>query len=128
MRLSSRLCVALLGVALLGIGCWSPSTQAQTPASAPNAAAAPAADTSVTDKNKNPLNVAFAKAARKYKMAEKDGKQLYCRKETQLGTRLAKTVCLSKDELTDLVIASQQARDTLTMPRASQCGTSSGCN
>ena len=39
-----------------------------------------------------------------------------------LGSRLPKTVCLSKDQLMDTVIAMQQARDSLAVGKASPCG------
>jgi hypothetical protein len=129
MRVLRHLCIALLG-----IGLGSQQTLAQTATAtatvAPAATSTPAAESkNKDDKSKNPLDLAFAKAAKRYKPMQRDGQNFYCRKETPLGSRLPRTVCLTKDELTDHVIASQQARDGLIKPTAGDCGLSKhGCN
>ncbi|HEY0682077.1 MAG TPA: hypothetical protein VGD45_07095 [Steroidobacter sp.] len=68
----------------------------------PASEATPPPATDEADKERRET-VEFERVAKQYQKSEKDGETLYCRKEKTLGTRIAKTVCLTTTQLRDRI-------------------------
>ena len=113
----------VVGAALLG-ACASQS--ASTPSSpAPTSAAAPA----VTAKNEpvspDAIEKRFQEVARSYKMVEKDGKTLYCKREKVLGSTIPTMQCLTESQLRLQVEQMEDVRER--MRSNGRCTLGSGC-
>jgi hypothetical protein len=82
----------------------------ERPADPPSAASTPAA---------REEDERFERIAAGWKATPRGETTVYCRTETRLGTRLGKTVCLTRQQLLDRARAGQDARDRMTKPN--QC-------
>ena len=90
---------------LLGACASSPETPPQ-PAQAPQTPEAQAAQDAVLEKK-------FQEAARGYRVVEKDGKTLYCKREKVLGSTIPTLQCLSEAQLRLQVENTEAARDRM---------------
>jgi len=61
-----------------------------------------------------------------YKLVVKNGQELYCRKETILGSRFPQTICLDENGLKELEARGQSVRDDLTRSEGKCVGDSCG--
>ena len=61
-----------------------------------------------------------------YKLVVREGQQLYCRKETIVGSRFPETICLDEAGLKDLENRGQSARDDLNQSESKCVGTNCG--
>lgn len=109
----------LLTVAVLLAGCASspealPPTVAETPA--PEAQAAQDAA----------LEKKFQEAARGYRLVEKDGKTLYCKREKVIGSTIPTLQCLSEAQLRLQVENMEEMRDRLRNGSRCTLGRSGG--
>lgn len=122
--LSLGACVALLAA------CASqpaPSDVPQ-PAAPPVAAAAPAQDPAVkTEKDTAAtLEKKFQDAARGYKVVERDGKTLYCKREKVIGSTIPTMQCLTESQLRNQVETMEDARER--MRSSAKCTIGRGCS
>ena len=88
----------LAATALLG-GCASP-----LPAS-------PTADVQPDGETAGLLEKKFQEAARSYKLVEKDGRRLYCKREKVIGSTIPTTQCLTEAQLRLQVENMDELRD-----------------
>jgi hypothetical protein len=92
------------GAALLG-ACASQPAQAPATNPAPTAPAsapAPAANSAATETEAHTANAMekrFQEAARGYKVVQKNGKTMYCKREKLIGTTIPTMNCISEAEL-----------------------------
>jgi len=80
-------------------------TSAGPTAAAPAAAAAPKAD--------DPAALAKAAATQGYKPRQRDGKTVYCRKESKVGTRFESTTCITQEQVAAVVKRGEGNRDSV---------------
>jgi|SRR5690349_885172 hypothetical protein len=93
----------LAGTAVLLCGCAAPSAR-DPPASGENAKPADAHQV---------LEKKFQEAARGYKLIEKNGQMLYCKRETLIGSTIPTTQCMTEERLRLQVEYDQQMRDRM---------------
>jgi hypothetical protein len=106
--LRRRIAAVLLGTAAVfgGLAAHAQVRAVETPPAPPKSEAA--------DEDER-----FARIAAGWKPTPRGDATVYCRTETRLGTRLGKTVCLTRRQLLDRAQAGQDARDRMTKPN--QC-------
>jgi len=118
--------VLLLLASLSLIAC---SSQPQTPGSPPTgtatAQAQPPAATKTGMKSVS-MTPNGVKIPIGYKLVVKNGQELYCRKETILGSRFPQTICLDENGLKELEARGQSVRDDLTRSEGKCVGDSCG--
>jgi Skp family chaperone for outer membrane proteins len=114
-------------IALLTACASQPAAPTAPPAAsapAPVGAAAPQSaatekDTAVT------LEKKFQDAAKSYRVVEKDGKTLYCKREKVIGTTIPTNVCLTESQLRNQVEAMEDQRER--MRNNGRCTLGAGC-
>jgi len=94
----------------------SPASTA--PASAPNSVAAEADTATAMEKR-------FQDAARSYKVVQKDGKTLYCKREKKIGTTIPTMNCMTEAQLRNQVETMEEYRSRAR--NSSRCTHGSGC-
>ena len=107
---SPAVSIALLLVAIAGFAAEPPaSTSATLPAAVPAAQApkAPAAASS------DPAAIAKVAHSMGYKTRQRDGKTVYCKTETAVGTSFRSTTCLTEEEVTAAVKRSEGNKDSV---------------
>ena len=122
-------CSALAISALLA-ACASAPSEGPAPAvaAAPTAAAqtaAPAAAPTEAEAAAQ-LEKKFQEAARSYKVVEKNGKTMYCKKEKVIGSTIPTMQCLSESQLRLQVEQMDEMRDRMRN-NAGRCTTGAGC-
>jgi hypothetical protein len=132
LRISSvvtGLCVALLA------GCATSSTPeapkaapaaapakvATTPAPAPSTGASTAEDEAAASLEKK-----FRDAARGYKVVQKDGQTLYCKREKLIGTTIPSMRCITEAQLRNEVETMDEVRNK--MRSGAKCTLGPGCS
>jgi hypothetical protein len=115
------------GSALLG-ACASEPTSSAAPATAaapattpPSAAATAEADTAAN------LEKRFQEAARSYKIVQKDGKTMYCKREKVMGSTIPTLQCITEAQLRNQVENTDELRQRMRN-RAGGCVQTGGCN
>jgi hypothetical protein len=127
----SGLCITLLA------GCaTSSSTPSATaspppaPAAAPAAAPAPAAVNNGAGAAENDTAAALEKkfrdAARGYKVVQKDGQTLYCKREKLIGTTIPSMRCITEAQLRNEVETMDEVRNK--MRSGAKCTLGPGCS
>lgn len=96
----------------------TPAAPAKTAAPAPAAAATAEADTAAG------LEKKFQEAARGYKVVQKDGKTLYCKREKVMGSTIPTLQCITEAQLRNQVESTDEMRQR--MRNRSGCALS-GC-
>jgi hypothetical protein len=110
-----------VGILLIVNGCSS------QPAVAPAAnSAIPIAENTPSEPGSS-LEPALARAAKGYRVVHKNGRELYCRDETPVGSHMSKSVCLTQDQLRSTVMAEQEAREAMRAPRTNTCSGGPNC-
>jgi hypothetical protein len=102
----------IVSFALLVVAVGSFASEPQAPATA----AAPAASTAASVAAASaPDAGAIAKAAHSlgYKSRQHDGKTIYCRSETKVGTSFQTTTCLTEDQVTATVKRNEGNKDSV---------------
>ena len=105
-----NLCISLaLGASTLAIAACATEPVASQPAAAPTAAAAPAVapvpaaaatGAAVAESDAaSAMEKKFRDAARSYKVVQRDGKTLYCKREKVLGSTIPTLQCLTEAQL-----------------------------
>lgn len=86
-----------------------PSTAAPAPAAAPppTAAATTEADTAAS------LEKKFQEAARSYKVVQKDGKTMYCKREKVMGSTIPTLQCITEAQLRNQVETADELRQRM---------------
>jgi hypothetical protein len=120
-----QVCSIGLGVALMA-ACASqpanptpPAATATAPAGAASAPAANEADTAAG------IEKRFQDAARSYKIVQKDGKTLYCKREKVIGSTIPTMNCLSEAQLRTQVENMEDYRNRAR--NSSRCTHGAGC-
>jgi hypothetical protein len=136
----TRTVLLAAGVSLLAACASQPadapasSGPASVPAAAPAAAAAPvaaaaAAESPEAKPEADAASLAekkFQEAARSYRMVEKDGKTMYCKKEKPINSTIPRMQCISEAELRLQVQQMDELRDR--MRNSSRCVRGPGCS
>ena len=92
---------------------------APAPAATPSAEAKPEADAAAASEKK------FQEAAKSYKIVQKDGKTMYCKKEKPINSTIPRVQCISEAQLRLEVEQMDALRDR--MRNSSRCTLSVGC-
>jgi len=134
----------LLGTVLLAAGVSLVAACASSPAdapvaaaapapvapAAPVAAAAPAATSSAEAKPEADAASAsekkFQEAAKSYRMVQKDGKTMYCKKEKPINSTIPRVQCITESQLRLEVEQMDELRDR--MRNSSRCTHGPGCS
>jgi len=93
-------------------------------AASPAVAAAPAAMTEA--ETASALDKKFQEAARSYKVVERDGKTLYCKREKVIGSTIPTMQCLTESQLRNQVETMEDQRER--MRSSSKCTLGRGCS
>jgi hypothetical protein len=130
-------CVSLAATLLLGLQPLASSAEetadrapqesaAESPAdeSATASQAAPATESSAYEEAVAAEDREFKRLAATYKRVKREGKELYCRREKPLGSRLPVESCLTEVQLRANIRTAQDARDKLRLPGGAPCGSS----
>ena len=89
-----------IGVELLAACASQPASTPGSPAPAPaTSPSAPAAAAKNEAEAADLIEKRFQEAARSYKLVEKDGKTLYCKREKVLGSTIPTMQCLTESQL-----------------------------
>ncbi len=114
-----------MGAALISACASQPAAQpAPTPTPPPSAVSAPSSAASEKD-TASAMEKRFQDAARSYKVVQKDGKTLYCKREKRIGTTIPTMNCLTESELRLQVETMEDYRNRAR--NSSRCAHGSGC-
>jgi len=118
-------CVALL------TACASTPAASDRPQPAltapPVAAAAADAPAATTEKDTaGAMERKFQEAARSYKIVERDGKTMYCKRERVIGSTIPTLQCLTESQLRNQVETMEDARER--MRSSAKCTLGRGCS
>jgi len=124
----SRNFVVSLGLAacaaLLSACASEPATTSSTaPTAAPAPAAAPAKTEADTAEG---LEKKFQDAARSYKVVQKDGKTMYCKREKVMGSTIPTLQCITEAQLRNQVETTDELKNRMRN-RAGGCVQTGGC-
>src|SRR4051794_32175039 len=105
-------CVALLAACASEPAATTPAAKpvapvAAAPAVAPESAVKTEKDTA------DALEVKSQEAARSYKVVERDGKTLYCKREKRIGTTIPTMQCLTESQLRNQVETMEDTRNRM---------------
>ena len=125
---ASGLCIALLA------GCATPSSTPEVSKAAPAAApakvaTAPAPSTGASaaeDEAAASLEKKFRDAARGYKVVQKEGQTLYCKREKLIGTTIPSMRCITEAQLRNEVETMDEVRNK--MRSGAKCTLGPGCS
>jgi Skp family chaperone for outer membrane proteins len=117
-------CIALLTACASQPAATSAPAQPATPV-APVAAAAPAPAANAEKDTADTLEKKFQDAAKSYRVVEKDGKTLYCKREKVMGSTIPANVCLTESQLRNQVETMEDARNRLR--NNGRCTMGNGC-
>jgi hypothetical protein len=118
--------VLALGTCALLAACVSepaPTSAAPKPVTAAAAAPEPAAKTEKD--TADAMEKKFQDAARGYKIVERDGKTLYCKREKVMGSTIPTMQCMTEAQLRNQVETMEDARQR--MRNNSKCTLGAGC-
>jgi len=101
----------------------TPSAPAAAPAPAPAQAAAATAEADTAAG----LEKRFQEAARSYKVVQKDGKTLYCKREKVMGSTIPTLQCITEAQLRNQVENTDELRQRMRN-RAGGCVQTGGCS
>jgi hypothetical protein len=115
------------GSTLLAACASEPTTSAAPVAAAAPAATPPsAAATAEADTAAN-LEKRFQEAARSYKVVQKDGKTMYCKREKVMGSTIPTLQCITEAQLRNQVENTDELRQRMRN-RAGGCVQTGGCS
>jgi hypothetical protein len=97
----------------------APAAKPATPAASKPSSAATEADTATA------MEKRFQDAARSYKVVQKDGKTLYCKREKQIGTTIPTMNCMTESQLRNQVETMEEYRQRAR--NAARCTHGAGC-
>jgi hypothetical protein len=102
------------GSALLAACASAPATSA-APATAPasTSAPAPAAAATAEADTAADLEKKFQEAARSYKVVQKDGKTMYCKREKVMGSTIPTLQCITEAQLRNQVETADELRQRM---------------
>jgi hypothetical protein len=112
-------CVALLSACASAPATTTTTTAPQPVAAAPQSAAKTEKDTA------DSLEKKFQDAAKSYRLVEKDGKTLYCKREKVIGSTIPTNVCLTEAQLRNQVETMEDTRER--MRNNGKCTLGAGC-
>jgi hypothetical protein len=114
-----------MGAALVAACASQPAAKpAAAPTPPPSAVSTPNSAASEKD-TASAMEKRFQDAARSYKVVQKDGKTLYCKREKRIGTTIPTMNCLTESELRTQVEAMEDYRNRAR--NSSRCTHGSGC-
>jgi hypothetical protein len=114
-----------LGAAMLS-ACASQPQPATAPAAKPAPPAASKPSSAVTEADTaTAMEKRFQDAARSYKVVQKDGKTLYCKREKQIGTTIPTMNCMTESQLRNQVETMEEYRQRAR--NAARCTHGAGC-
>jgi hypothetical protein len=103
------------------------SEPATTSSTAPTAAPAPAAAPAKTEADTaEGLEKKFQDAARSYKVVQKDGKTMYCKREKVMGSTIPTLQCITEAQLRNQVETTDELKNRMRN-RAGGCVQTGGC-
>ena len=117
--------LALTASSLLLAACASEPATSAAPATAPPAPVAAAATTEA--ETAGGLEKKFQDAARSYKVVEKDGKTMYCKREKVMGSTIPTLQCITEAQLRNQVENADELRQRMRN-RAGGCVQTGGCS
>jgi Skp family chaperone for outer membrane proteins len=120
---TATLCCAWLA-ACASSGTSASPTPAAKPASAP-ATAAPAQPAQAEAEVASNLEKKFQDAAKSYKVVQKEGKTLYCKREKVIGSTLPTLVCMTEAQLRNQIETTEEQRKN--MRNSAKCTMGPGC-
>jgi Skp family chaperone for outer membrane proteins len=129
MPINTLLRCSVLAVAAALAACASaPAESPAAPAAAPAAASQAAAPVGAPSEAEaaTQLEKKFQEAARSYKVVEKNGKTMYCKKEKVIGSTIPTMQCLSEAQLRLQVEQMDQMRDRMRNT-GGRCTAGVGC-
>jgi len=115
--------VALLAACVSQPPATAPVAKPAAPVAAPAAAQNPAAKSE--QETADALEKKFQDAARGYKVVERDGKTMYCKREKRMGTTIPTMQCMTEAQLRNQVETMEDARER--MRNSSKCTMGAGC-
>jgi hypothetical protein len=121
---TATLCCVWLA-ACASSGTTASSTPAAKPASAAPAPAAPAQPAQAEAEAASNLEKKFQDAAKSYKVVQKDGKTMYCKREKVIGSTLPTLVCMTEAQLRNQIETTEEQRKN--MRNSSKCTLGPGC-
>ncbi len=122
-------CVALLAAcasqpaAEANVTAAAPAPAVAAPAAASAAKAAPAAQTEAD--TADALEKKFQDAAKGYKVVQRDGQTLYCKREKLIGSTIPTLQCMTESQLRNRVENMDEYRER--MRNSSKCTLGAGC-
>jgi hypothetical protein len=101
--------------ALLGACASDPAPAAPAPptAAAPAAAPAPSAAATAEADTAAGLEKKFQEAARGYKVVQKDGKTMYCKRERVIGSTIPTLQCITEAQLRNQIENTEELRQRM---------------
>jgi hypothetical protein len=113
-------------IALLAACASQPAATSAAPSQAatPAKAAAPAAQNNEAQ-TAAALDKEFQDAARSYKVVERDGKTLYCKREKVMGSTIPTMQCLTESQLRNQIEATKEVKRRMNRPGG--CVQTGGC-
>jgi membrane-bound lytic murein transglycosylase B len=104
----------------------TPATPAVAASPATSSAAQPATGAAQTEKHTaETLEKKFQEAARGYKVVQRDGKTLYCKRERVIGSSIPTMQCLTEAQLRTQVETMEELRER--MRHSGKCTLGPGC-
>lgn len=114
-------------IALLAACASQPPSDVPQPAAPPVAAAAAQEPAAKTEQDTaSAMERKFQEAARGYKVVERDGKTLYCKREKVIGSTIATMQCLTESQLRNQVETMEDMRER--MRSRAKCTLGRGCS
>lgn len=121
--------VVSVGAALLAACASQPAAQApasQTPAASSTATPSTAPSGAAAEKDAaTAMEKRFQEAARSYKVIQKDGKTMYCKREKQIGTTIPTMNCMTEAQLRNQVETMEEYRQRAR--NSGRCTHGAGC-
>jgi Skp family chaperone for outer membrane proteins len=96
-----------------------------TSTAAPAQAAAPAQPAQAEAEVATNLEKKFQDAAKSYKVVQKDGKTMYCKREKVIGSTLPTLVCMTEAQLRNQIETTEEQRKN--MRNSAKCTMGPGC-
>jgi hypothetical protein len=112
--------------ALLG-ACASDPAPAPAPAAAVPAPVAPSAAATAEADTAAGLEKKFQEAARSYKVVQKDGKTLYCKRERMIGSTIPTLQCITETQLRNQIENTEELRQRMRRAPGG-CVQTGGCS
>lgn len=128
MAMNKLVLVLSAGITAALLGACASTTPAAAPAAAPAAepSASAQAATATEANTASLMEKKFQEAARSYKVIQKDGKPMYCKRERVIGTTIPTMQCLTEAQLRNRVENTEEIKKNMRRGGGS-CVQTGGC-